>query len=474
MVAGTDDPTTPAIDGFIPGHAISYRLWKGGTETSAVTPAYVPATPVPTFTSLGSTVLSLTAVSATSQVVPLTAGWNIISLAVVPPAAGMLQILQPLIDGGKLVKVQDEQGNALEQLPGIGWINSIGSWSATEGYYLRVTTSGSLNVTGSPVPLPLQIPLSNGWNILGYPRSTPVNALTAFQPLITQNRLVKVQDESGNALENLPVLGWVNNIGNLRTGEGYYLRVNAAVSLTFAADGSTSGSSAVASVPAAGHYVPVFAGNPFGPMNVYLRLGMASGIQPGGEVGLFDGNRCVGSVRVTQDHLEAALLPVVAGMDDPATEEIDGFVPGHTVRVVRWDGAGDRDLVYECAEGDGVVFAERGSTVLTPRGESPVPASVLLLEGYPNPFNPATTIRYVVPVGGTVQPGESPAGGEAVDVRLGVFDLLGREVALLVRERQLPGAYQVLFSGAGLASGVYTCRLQAGNRSAMLRLALVR
>lgn len=121
-----------------------------------------------------------------------------------------------------------------------------------------------------------------------------------------------------------------------------------------------------------------------------------------------------------------------------------------------------------------MVFSERGSAAVTPRGESPVPASVLLLEGYPNPFNPATTIRYVVPVSGTVQPGESPAGGEAVDVRLGVFDLLGREVALLVRERQLPGTYQVLFSGAGLASGIYTCRLQAGNRSTMLRLALVR
>ncbi len=286
MVAGTDDPTTPAIDGFVPGHAISFRLWKGGTETQAVTATYAPPTPVPTFTSLGSAVVTLAGSGVSTQTVALTAGWNILSLAVVPPNPGMTQILQHLIDAGQLVKVQDEQGNALEHLPGIGWINSIGNWGPTEGYYLRVTAGSSLTVAGAPVPLPLQVPLTNGWNIIGYPRSSPVNAMTALQPLITQNRLVKVQDESGNAIENLPVLGWVNNIGTLKAGEGYYLRVNGATSLTYNADGSTSKAAPVATAPGARHFRPAFTGNPFDPMNLYVRIEAGPGIDSGIRAGL--------------------------------------------------------------------------------------------------------------------------------------------------------------------------------------------
>ena len=46
---------------------------------------------------------------------------------------------------------------------------------------------------------------------------------------------------------------------------------------------------------------------------------------------------------------------------------------------------------------------------------------------------------------------------------LRVFDLLGREVAVLVKEWKVPGNYRVTFDGSGVASGVYVYRLQSGN-----------
>jgi len=49
------------------------------------------------------------------------------------------------------------------------------------------------------------------------------------------------------------------------------------------------------------------------------------------------------------------------------------------------------------------------------------------------------------------------------DDNLSVYDLLGREVALLVNEKKAPGSYEVKFDASGLVSGVYLCRLQAGN-----------
>jgi len=87
---------------------------------------------------------------------------------------------------------------------------------------------------------------------------------------------------------------------------------------------------------------------------------------------------------------------------------------------------------------------------------APLPASVSLEQNYPNPFNPATLIRYSIAAGG-----ENGVGSK--EVKLVVYDLLGREVAVLVNERKAPGSYSVRFDAGGLASGVYLYRLQAGD-----------
>jgi hypothetical protein len=60
------------------------------------------------------------------------------------------------------------------------------------------------------------------------------------------------------------------------------------------------------------------------------------------------------------------------------------------------------------------------------------------------------------------------------NVRLVVYDLLGREVALLINETRGPGEYEVMFDGTGLATGVYICRLTAGGNSRTLKLLLAR
>jgi hypothetical protein len=88
-----------------------------------------------------------------------------------------------------------------------------------------------------------------------------------------------------------------------------------------------------------------------------------------------------------------------------------------------------------------------------------LPDHFSLSEAYPNPFNPTTRISYSV--GRVVA--LSGSEGPAAKVRLAVYDLLGREVAVLVDEGKTPGTYQVEFDGAKLASGVYLCRMTAGN-----------
>ncbi len=83
------------------------------------------------------------------------------------------------------------------------------------------------------------------------------------------------------------------------------------------------------------------------------------------------------------------------------------------------------------------------------------PLSVSLEQNYPNPFNPTTTIEFTVG-------GVRGLGLGASDVRLVVYDILGREVAVLVNETMDPGHHEAQFDATRLASGVYSYRLTAG------------
>ena len=75
-------------------------------------------------------------------------------------------------------------------------------------------------------------------------------------------------------------------------------------------------------------------------------------------------------------------------------------------------------------------------TVSVDGQQTPLPVEFALEQNYPNPFNPVTTISYQLPVTSLV--------------RLVVYDMLGREVAVLVNERKAPGSYEVRFDASGL------------------------
>ncbi len=107
----------------------------------------------------------------------------------------------------------------------------------------------------------------------------------------------------------------------------------------------------------------------------------------------------------------------------------------------------------------------RASIQAVPTTGLPAPSTIggprfALEQNYPNPFNPKTGI----------------SGQWTVDskVRLAVYDMLGREVAVLANGRYPAGRYSFTFDGANLASGVYLYRLTAGSYSAVRKMLLIR
>jgi FtsP/CotA-like multicopper oxidase with cupredoxin domain len=88
------------------------------------------------------------------------------------------------------------------------------------------------------------------------------------------------------------------------------------------------------------------------------------------------------------------------------------------------------------------------------RISSEVPEKFKLHQNYPNPFNPSTKIRIDIPASGS-QNIES--------LQLGIYDILGREIAALVKQPLSPGTYEVVWNAAGYASGIYFCKLISGD-----------
>ncbi len=129
---------------------------------------------------------------------------------------------------------------------------------------------------------------------------------------------------------------------------------------------------------------------------------------------------------------------------------------------------------------------EVSATVATGIRDDAMEATDFRLEqNYPNPFNPTTTIQCVV--GGVVAPsGAFRSGAEGPTtvvsgqgtgnswVRIVVYDMLGREVAVLANGHYPAGRHSFTFDGRALASGEYVCRLEAEGHVISKKMALVR
>ncbi len=96
------------------------------------------------------------------------------------------------------------------------------------------------------------------------------------------------------------------------------------------------------------------------------------------------------------------------------------------------------------------------------QSQTNIPLPFSLQQNYPNPFNPSTVISYQLPAAG--------------HVTLKIYDLLGREVAIMVDEQQTAGLHQITFStiNLGLANGLYFYALQFGDQRQVRNFTLLK
>jgi aminopeptidase N len=149
------------------------------------------------------------------------------------------------------------------------------------------------------------------------------------------------------------------------------------------------------------------------------------------------------------------------------------FTSGRDSTITVWNDQQEQHLQYDFAEPlagmlvdpDDWVLKTAGLVVEVAQETASVPGRFALHQNYPNPFNAGTTIRYEL--------------AEESEVRLVVYNITGQAVATLIDGRQGPGAQAVYWDARddreqAVSSGVYLCRLQAGEQRSSKKMLLLR
>ena len=393
---------------------------------------------------------SISASAYRSQMVQLNSGmFNLISVYDFPRYPDMWNVFGNNLDSLEIV--YSDQGNAY--IPNYG-INTIGNYNLVDGYHVFTRDlNPQINVSGMPIN-PADYPITiqpNRFNSIAYLHNESMPVSAAFSAITASIEIV--QDDVGGIY--IPGLS-VNTIGDMQPGKGYQVFSNESTNITLTypdvtlAKNTPREANLASSAPEYYQTVP-----PTGlPYTVIVEELSLDGriIAMHGEIAVFDGPICVG---VSSFDSFPVIITTWGGSADYG---LAGFESGNEISYRAYIEDYGREIEIM---GKGATFGDGGYAIEQLSAEPGIiPQSFYLGQNYPNPFNPQTTISY---------------GLEAAsEVSLVVYDVRGREIWSKEMGEQIPGHYEVLWSGMNndqiqVASGLYIYRIIAGNQFAAVR-----
>jgi hypothetical protein len=154
------------------------------------------------------------------QVLSLPPGWSMLSMYMIAESMDMVDIIAPIFDN--IIIIKNNAGLAYLT----AWeFNGIGDALVGQGYQIKTDAAVEFTVAGQyAFPEDNPINLTAGWNMIGYLRTEPADAMAVMANIWANGEnLVIAKDYQGNAY--LPAWGF-NGIGDMNPGEGYQLKVN--------------------------------------------------------------------------------------------------------------------------------------------------------------------------------------------------------------------------------------------------------
>ncbi len=389
-------------------------------------------------------VTNLTVIEPYIQIINLEKGWNIFSSHLIPLQPDFDDVFGNLNMQGQLIKVLDENGKTYFA-EGKVWINNIGLMQESEGYKIMLNSSAELEIKGQPVRLPFSIPLRAGWNIISFPYNRNLDAMEVMDPLRKEGILEKVQDERGHSIEYWDSkIGWFNGIGNFNPGEGYWVLVNRQSVLPFSGEYGKSGLIKT-DVAENEHYMPIFEGNGYSHMNINISGLTGMNLQAGDEIAAYDGEHCVGAVKLTETNSVQNIASINASA---SYKEISkGFTEGNKITLRTWQKSTNKEflLLTNAIKGEmkyqkqGSVFAQ----LVKKNSLEPDTNISLTFSIYPNPANDLLTIKFSLPL--------------ETDSKIILTDMVGNQKIVRNAESSIE-----LLDVSALPPGTYLLKLATG------------
>lgn len=164
-----------------------------------------------------------------TQTINLNSGFQFVSSRIEETDMEMETLLPAIHDDLLFVK---NTAGAFYHKPGPDWVDNIGEWKNKEGYLFNMSAATTLTFSGIQLAADTPIPLHSGYQFISYLPEFPINAQTALVSIL--DNMEYVRNSAGAYLRKVGG-NWVNNIGTMKPGEGYLVKMHAADVLVYPA-----------------------------------------------------------------------------------------------------------------------------------------------------------------------------------------------------------------------------------------------
>ncbi|MGB2424027.1 MAG: right-handed parallel beta-helix repeat-containing protein, partial [Flavobacteriales bacterium] len=351
------------------------------------------------------------------DLIPLRAGWNLVSSDRIPDVPALEALTANLLSGNLQYVIAFDAGVQFYDPDGLSFLNTLSSWNAGFGHWIKVASDDTLRVAGARLAEDHMPGLAEGWNLVGYAAEDPAAPGDVFADLVATGDLLYVTGfDQGVEIYDPNGLPFLNTLDAMRNGMGYW--VKSAV----ATDGDVL-------APLAGDMLPAEMPAP----RYDVLNGTSDLVDAAGE--FVDVLNAAGAVVARMPILEGGYLMTTALFgDDPATATVEGLAADETVRFAFRGAVAEETLEF------GGDMAHKTLTLTF--GDS-----FATVAAFPNPASDGTTLRFALSV--------------MADVVVVMRDVQGREVMAVNHAGLAAGQHTLPLALESLQAGTYTLDVMA-------------
>jgi len=392
--------------------------------------------------------------------IPETHGWNWFSLNVETDDMSVNTVLASIEDNGQIIKSQTAYSQYID--PENGWFGSLTALNNTSMFMMKLTAPDTLTITGvrqdgTSTP----IPVTENWNWISYLPTMPMDIEMAMATVSGTRATLKSQLTFSQYVPQWGI--WFGTLMTLEPYDGFMLNMEISDTLIYPED-----------APAVAQLRP----------NIVVYPGLSRGAV-NWQIDPYQFNHSATVTAQIDDPAEWMLYPTAvlgAFVGDECRGVASGILtPGDggilfpvLVYSNATDGEEIRFRMIDMKSGQSAVAQTRIPFIadqiwgdpLEPLmvsigdGTGLVPSEFALGQPYPNPFNPTVNIPYSL--------------RDDTRVRIAVYDLRGREIAILEDEFKSSGFYHIRWDAQYYSSGIYLVRMAAGDFTGVVKIAMLK